>query len=295
MATDIEKEVKGLSEDQIRTVALGIDPVNFARQFGFNPVDWQADFLHNKHPRIIMNCPRGAGKSLLTAILTLHHALYTPNALVLLFSPGDRQSMELFKKVTDFYKLLGKDASVEYSKAESAHRLELKNGSRIISLPNSPRTVVGYHNVTLLVIDEAALIDNEELYTRARPMLDHKNGRLFLLSTPFGKSGFFYREWSDWEKNDKTVWRGITVTTNECPWMLPSFLAEERQKLGDRGYRQEYECSFEENIDSYFSLEEIENAYSKDVRPLFTADGELDIPLPSVQNKRGMEGLGWSI
>ena len=295
MATDIEKEVKGLSEDQIRTVALGIDPVNFARQFGFSPVSWQSELLHSKHPRVIMNCPRGAGKSILTAILTLHYALYTPDAFILLFSRSDRQSMELFRKVTGFYKQLRSDIQVEYSKSESAHRLELENGSRILSLPSSPETVLGYHNVTLLVIDEAALV-KDELYMRVRPMLDHKRGRMFLLSTPFGKRGFFFDEWTDWEQHaDKTFWQGITVSTEQCPWMTHDFLAEEKQKLGERWYRQEYMCSFEENVDSYFTFDEIENAFSSDVKPLFTADGELDIPLPSVQNKRGMEGLGWSI
>ena len=204
------------------------------------------------HPRIIMNCPRGAGKSILTAILTLHHALHTPDAFVLLFSRSQRQSLELFRKVLNFYKLLEFQVSPV---AESALRLELVNGSRIISLPSSTETIVGYHNVTLLIIDEAALV-RHELYSRARPMFDHQRGRLLVISTPFGKRGFFFKEWRDWETNPKTIWHGITVTTDDCPHMTRKFLAEERQKFGERAYRQEYECPFEENENAVFSHDE---------------------------------------
>jgi hypothetical protein len=254
----------------LEKLSLAINPVKFAQFLGFEPEPWQADFLLSTHPRIIVNCPRGAGKSVLTAIIALHHALYTPNAFVLMFSRSERQSMELFRRVRSFYKLVENHVAAA---AESAHRLELANNSRILSLPSSVETVVGYHGVTLLVVDEAALV-RDELYLRARPMLDHTKGRLLVLSTPFGQRGFFYNEWHDWKRHrDSTVWHGITVTTDACPHMAPEFLAEERQKLGERAYRQEYECSFEENASSLFSYELIMQAVSSDVAAF---DFELD-------------------
>jgi phage terminase large subunit-like protein len=216
----------------LKDISAAINPVAFANLLGFKAETWQADFLLSIHPRILMLCPRGAGKSTLVAILALRHALYTPNAFILIFSKSERQSMELFKKTLDFYKKYETDVSLS-PKAESAHRLELKNGSRIISLPSSTETIVGYHDVTLLIIDEAALV-KDELYQRARPMLHHETGRLILLSTPFGRRGFFFEEWTDFETNPDTVWHGITVTTDDCPHMSNDFLLEERQKLGDR-------------------------------------------------------------
>lgn len=255
-------EVKPTEEwNGFHILCNALDPVLFARSLGFDPEPWQADFLLSTHPRIIMNCPRGAGKSILTALIAFHHALYTPNAFVLLFSRSERQSMELFRKILDFYKRHEPNVS---PMAESAHRLELANGSRILSLPSSVETVMGYHDVTLLVIDEAALVRNE-LYTRARPMLNHERGRLFLLSTPFGQRGFFFNEWEDWKKNPDTFWHGITVTTDECTHMTKKFLAEERQKLGERWYRAEYECSFEENIDATFRYQTIVDAVDSDL------------------------------
>jgi hypothetical protein len=39
--------------------------------------------------------------------------------------------------------------------------------------------------------------------------------------------------------------------------------------LGERWYRQEYLCSFEDTIDAVFSWADIQAALSDDVQPLF--------------------------
>ena len=67
--------------------------------------------------------------------------------------------------------------------AESALRLELANGSRVVSLPGDEKNIRGYSGVTLLVIDEAARVA-DELYYAVRPMLAVSQGRLVALSTP---------------------------------------------------------------------------------------------------------------
>ncbi|MDQ3653976.1 MAG: hypothetical protein M3457_02705 [Chloroflexota bacterium] len=79
-------------------LAAALDPVVFARRAGFEPDDWQADVLRSTHPRMLLNCSRQSGKSTTTAIIALHQAVYVPGSLVLLLSPGLRQSSELFRK-----------------------------------------------------------------------------------------------------------------------------------------------------------------------------------------------------
>lgn len=276
--------------------AYKLDPALWAKEvLGFKPYEWQEDFLRDTHPRIIMNCPRGAGKSLLTAIVALHSALYMPpKTLTLMFSRSNEQAMELFKKVLDFYK--GLEEKPLGAITESQHKLVFDNGSRIISRPSTVATSLGFHDVTLLVIDEAAMIEDEDLYTRSRAMLDHKRGRLFLLSTPWGKSGFFYEEWQDWLTNPETAWHGVSVSTAQCPYMTKEFLAQERQKLPKWLYESEYEGQFGESSGSFFTTEEWLNALSKDVKPLFDPiTGELDVPIPDKPIKKGMIGLGWEL
>jgi hypothetical protein len=45
--------------------------------------------------------------------------------------------------------------------AESALRLELANGSRIVSLPGSGETVRGYSAPRLVIVDEASRVPDE--------------------------------------------------------------------------------------------------------------------------------------
>ena len=104
-------------------LAAALDPVVFSRQAGITPDPWQARVLRSKAPRLLLNCSRQSGKSTTVGSLALHTAFYQAPALILLLSPGQRQSGELFRKVTDCYKRLGRPVPAE---SESALRLELR-------------------------------------------------------------------------------------------------------------------------------------------------------------------------
>lgn len=253
-------------------LALALNPIKFAQSLGLDPDPWQRELLLSSEKRIILNCSRQSGKSTITAILALHHALNDPGALVLVLSPSLRQSGELFKKIMGFYKDLGKPIA---SETETALTVQLHNKSRIVSLPGKEQTVRGFSGVSLLIVDEAARVA-DELYYAVRPMLAVSQGRLILLSTPFGKRGFFFNEWTDLEKSD--AWKKIQITAYECPRIAPDFLEEERLALGEWHFKQEYLCEFSENIDAYFSNDEIMGALSDDVKPLFGPD-DLDLEL----------------
>jgi hypothetical protein len=243
-------------------LAAALDPVVLARRCGLAPNPWQADVLRSSVSRLILNCSRQSGKSTITAVLSVHTAVYQPRALVLLLSPSLRQSVELFKKVVDVYHSIGAPVPAD---AESALRLELANGSRLVALPGKEQTIRGFSGVTLLAVDEASRID-DALYHACRPMLAVSGGRLVLLSTPYGKRGVFYEEWDrgqDWER--------VEIPTERCPRIPATFLAQERASLPQRVYRQEYGCSFEEVEDSVFGADDVRAALPPAVRPLFGA------------------------
>jgi hypothetical protein len=130
-------------------------------------------------------CSRQTGKSTVTAALACHTALYEPGSLVLCLAPSQNQSRELFRKLVNFYREAG-DLDPE---AESAQRLELPDGSRVVSLSGNPATVRGYSGPRLVILDEAAWID-DELFHAVTPMLA-AGGRLVAMTTPFGRRGWF--------------------------------------------------------------------------------------------------------
>src|SRR5262252_6709951 len=160
-------------------LATALDPARLMHTCALPPDPWQAALLRSPAQRILLLCCRQSGKSTTTASLALHTALYQPGALVLLLSPSLRQSAELFKKVIGAYRTLAATVPPE---AESALRLELTNGSRIVSLPGTESTIRGFSGVTLLVVDEASRVE-DSLYYAVRPMLAVSGGRLIALST----------------------------------------------------------------------------------------------------------------
>jgi hypothetical protein len=196
----------------------------------------------------------------MSAVLALHRALYHPDSLILCLAPALRQSQELFAKIAGFYRDLDRPVPPQ---AERRLSLELENGSRIITLPGSERTIRGFSGVSLLIVDEAARVE-DELYYSCRPMLAVSGGDLLLLSTPFGKRGVFYEEWTEGQG-----WERYTVTAEECPRIPAEFLAEEREALGGRWYAQEYECRFMDTVDQVFATEVIDKAITEEVAPLF--------------------------
>jgi Terminase large subunit, T4likevirus-type, N-terminal len=209
---------------------------------------------------VLLNCARQSGKSTMAAIIAMHQALRRPSSLVLILAPAERQAKELFSKVAGFYHTLGHPIP-----ADSYRKLgvELANGSRIEALPGTEKTIRGFSGAALLLVDEAARVD-DGLYYAIRPMLAVSGGRLMMLSTPAGKRGVFFEEWSGGEG-----WERYETRAEDCERIPPSFLEEERRSLPAWIYRQEYECSFEDTEDQLFGYELVQSSITDEVTPLF--------------------------
>jgi hypothetical protein len=243
-------------------LARALDPCGLMTDCGMQPDGWQRELLTEIPDRALLNCCRQSGKSTTAAILALHAALFWPTALILVVSPSLRQSGELFRKVSSFYHQLGEDA--EQATMESALRLEMKSGSRIISLPASEGTIRGYSSAALIIVDEGARV-SDELMAAVRPTLATTRGKLIAMSTPWGKRGWWYKEWAF----GGDTWRRFMLRADDCPRISRDFLAEERRSLGEFLYSQEYQCQFLDNETSIFSSALIEGALSDEVSPLW--------------------------
>jgi hypothetical protein len=245
---------------------LALDRVAFAEKLGIVPDGWQEDFLRSSSDRLLLNCCRQSGKSTMSAVIALHRALYHPGSLVLCLAPALRQSQELFGKVVGFYRDLGRPVPPQ---GERRLSLELENGSRIVTLPGSERTIRGFSDAALLLVDEASRVE-DGLYYAIRPMLAVSGGSLIMLTTPYGKRGVFYEEWNS---SHGGAWERFEIPASQCPRISEAFLREERESLPPFIYRQEYECSFEETEDQVFTTDMIDRAVTAEVQPLFGTGG----------------------
>jgi len=84
-------------------IARCLDPVLLATDCGLVPDPWQARLLRDRPRRSLLLCSRQSGKSTVTALMALWTAIFEAPALVVLFSPSQRQSAELFRSVMKFH------------------------------------------------------------------------------------------------------------------------------------------------------------------------------------------------
>jgi hypothetical protein len=132
-----------------------------------------------------------------------------------------------------------------------------------VCLPGTEATVRGFSGAALLIVDEASRVP-DDLYMAVRPMLAVSGGRIVLLSTPFGKRGFFHHEWTE-----GVNWKRVEVTAYDCPRISRQWLESERDAIGDFWFTQEYLCQFRESEDQVFAYDFIAGAVDSSVTPLF--------------------------
>jgi hypothetical protein len=229
-----------------------IDPARLGAPAGISLDPWQVDVMRSTDPQLILNCHRQSGKSTTVALKALHTALYQRRALILLLSPSLRQSKELFRKVTDIYRALDRPLPPI---TDNRLELELANGSRIVSLPSTEQTIRGFSGPRLVIVDEASRAPSA-LIVSVMPMLAVSHGSLALLSTPYGRRGFFYEAWTG-----KGNWKRVKRTVDQCPRVDPAWLAEQRLLMTDSEFKQEYMCEFGEIAGAYFSEQQILAAF----------------------------------
>ena len=211
------------------------DPCLILRARGIEPDPWQVNLLRSTTDRLLLNCSRQVGKTTTIGTLALHQAMIVPNRPVVLLAPCLRQSRELFQQVLAGHEAI--DNSIDI-KSCTKDRIDFGNGSRVLALPGREATIRGIGGVSLLVIDEAARVE-DSLYKSVRPMIAASNGKIISLSTPYGRRGWFHAEWTG-----PHPWTRISVPWTQCPRIRPEFIAEETQSLGERWVRQEYGCEF---------------------------------------------------
>jgi phage FluMu gp28-like protein len=243
-----------------RDLARALDPTLIGADVGLTLDPWQAKLLWDQPQRTLLLCSRQAGKTTVSALMALSTALMMAGALVIVVSPSQRQSAEMLRTIRQYHAAL---ADAPALNTESVLKAELANGSRILALPGTERTIRGYAAANLIVIDEAARVE-DELLAAVRPMLATSNGKLIALSTPAGKRGWFFETWTG--LND---WTRIKVAASDCPRISQAFLDEELRELGAMRFSEEYGLEFRDNEEAVFPHAVIANAFTHDVTPLW--------------------------
>ena len=207
---------------------------------------WQREVL-DYSGNITIRAGRQVGKSEVISEKAVRFALSNVGVVVMIIAASQRQSSLLFEKVVAKLSL-EKDVLKEKPTMTKAF---LRNGSRIYCMPTG-RTghfIRGF-TIDLLVVDEAAFIP-EQVWLAVTPMIAVSQklrglGFVVLLSTPFGKGGYYFNSFSD---KDFRSWH---VSSEDCRRIPSDFLRKERERMSKAEYRQEYLGEFTDEFNQFF-------------------------------------------
>jgi len=215
---------------------------------------WQKDVL-STDGNIVLRSGRQCGKSTIISILAAEYAVKNEKKSIMIISATERQAYLLFSKVLFYidenfkkYMKTGKDRP---TKSE----IKLKNGSIIRCLPTGldGLGIRGY-TIDMLIADEAAFIP-EDVYPAIIPALVTNNGRIILISTPFGKAGHFYKCFQDptFTKFHISTEEVAEGRSGEQRTAMLAFLEQQKKTMTHLQYAQEFLGEFVDELLRMFS------------------------------------------
>ena len=218
---------------------------------------------------------RQLGISTLAAAYSLWLMLFHKDKNVLALATTQATARNLVSKTMFMYDQLPKWlrlTAVEKNKLS----LRLKNGSKITA-KSSNADAARSEAVSLLLIDEAAFIDNiEETFTAAQQTLA-TGGQCMALSTPNGIGNWFHMTWEKAESGENSF-LPIKLPWTVHPERDQSWRDQQDSDLGPRMAGQECDCDFLASGDTVFEPDDMsyyEQTYQKDPLERRGVDGNL--------------------
>ena len=195
---------------------------------------------------ICLRSGRQVGKSTVISIKAGEYAMTHKNKTVMVIASVERSAYLLFEKILSYIFARGKKLIRKGKYRPTKSKINLKNGSKILCLPTGDS---GYgirgHTIDLLIADEAAFIA-EDVWTAVTPMLTITRGNIWLLSTPHGREGFYYRCFQD------KRYTAFHVSSEDCPRKDVGFLEHEKSWMTTAQYAQEYLGEFSDKLMQFF-------------------------------------------
>lgn len=167
-----------------------------AKKFlGIKPFSFQKDVINEVRDAkgtgktVVVKSRRQCGKTTLIANLLLYYAINYAKTKNYCLSPTLKQGKSIYKTVTSAISGSG----IIESKNATDLIITLVNGSTIQFKSGEQRESLRGETCTgILCIDEAAYL-NDDIFNIVKPWCDFHKSVMLIVSTPFVKSGFFWR------------------------------------------------------------------------------------------------------
>jgi hypothetical protein len=139
---------------------------------------------------------------------------------------------------------------------DNKHSFELSNGSMLKAVPTSADAGRS-EAVSLLVVDEAAHIENmDEIWTAISPTIS-TGGRCIALSSPNGIGNWFHRTYED-ALNNQNLFIASSLAWDVHPEHDKAWFENEIKNMNKREIAQEYLCSFNASGETVIDPDDLE-------------------------------------
>lgn len=210
----------------------------------FKTYDYQDRMLESfdKNRFVINLLPRQTGKTTVVAAYILHYALFTPEKSIGILANKEGTAIEILDRIKRMFENLPKFLQVgvkEYNKKN----VKLGNESNIMAFATGSDAVRG-RSFNFVYLDEFAFVENaDEFYTSTYPVISSgKKTKVIITSTPNGMN-LYYRLWTD-AKLERNSFFPVKVEWNEHPDRDEEWREETIKNIGEKRFRQEFECKF---------------------------------------------------
>lgn len=220
----------------------------------FNQTQWGMYEGLEEHRFWVHVSARRTGKSMGASILALAKLL-EPNQQVIVVAPNFTLTTIIWDYVTDLIRGL----NLEYDRFNQKDKVvKLINGSTFRLLSANNRDSLVGRAANFLIVDEAAVIDNDEYYTRdLRPALStFPDSRALFISTPRGKNNYLYEYYQRGGNSEFEDWGSAVYSWRSNPLLSERDVLEAKSTMTKQLFEQEYECSWTIFENQIFSIDE---------------------------------------
>ena len=228
---------------------------------------WQKEIL-DYDSSFILCTGRQVGKTTIMAIKAVEYLIKHPKSQIIVVSLTEDQAKLIIAMmqnyIDDNYKLYKK--KIKKADKWTQTRVSLNNGSYALARPvgNTGDAVRGFTG-DVLIIDEASRMP-ELAFEAATPVLMTTGGQIWMCSTPYGKQGYFWKQYEGTELGKVKRYKLWHISSEEVIYNRPisnswtedkkadriQFLEDEKATKSKLEYGQEYLGLFVEDLMRYF-------------------------------------------
>lgn len=228
----------------------------------FKLYPYQIGALYNfiKHKFNVVLKFRQAGVTELISMFCLWFAMYHPHKNIVIISIKDRVAKKVLRKIKFMYKNLPEHLKTRIVNGRgddigTATEMEFANGSIISSIPTT-EDAGRSEAVSLLVIDEAAIVRwAERIWAASFPTLS-TGGRAIINSTAYGVGNFFHKLFVN-ACSGGNLFNPIRLHWQQHPERDQKWYNEQAEILGPRKTAQEIDGDFLTSGNTVFDLADI--------------------------------------